>query len=384
MSGIDRITFAVIGAGDMGHGIAEVAALAGFAVRLFDVDEQALERGKERVFKSLEKLVSKKRVPRRLAAQIRESGLTTTTDLSEAAAGADCVIEAAPENLELKLGLFQQLDALAPPNAILASNTSTMSVTELAAATNRPSLVVGFHFFNPPVLMKLIEVIRGAETSEETIDAAMAFARAMKKTPILVQKDTPGFIVNRVNAASSVLFQTIVERGEIAPEPLDAFMRSLGHPFGPCELTDFVGVDVAVSMGSYLAERIQPDYAPPRHLTAMVEEGRLGKKSGRGYYDWSQGRPAIDLSKATRDLNPLFPLLAQINEATKLVEQGVCSTDDVDLAMRLGNGLPIGPMTWAKSISKWDLVDQLEELAARYGKEIFQPTQRIRSGGHKR
>ena len=367
----------------MGHGIAEVAALAGFRVLMFDVNDAALERGKERIFASLEKLASKGKIPGELATQIRESGLAGRTDLAEAVSDADVVVEAVPEILELKRDTFRQLDELAPPAAILASNTSTMSGTELASMTNRPSQVLGFHFFNPPVLMRLIEVIRGKETSDATIAAALELAKAMRKTPVLVQKDSPGFIVNRVNAASAVLFQTLVERKEIEPEPLDAFMRSLGYPFGPCELADFVGVDVVISMGRYLAERIHPDFAPPSHLTAMMEEGRLGKKTGSGYYDWSQGRPAIDPAKATRAMSPLWPLFAQINEATKLVEQGVCATGDVELAMRLGNGLSVGPMTWAKSISKWDLTDQLEMLAARYDKEIFQPTERVRQGGHK-
>ena len=381
---MDIRTIAVIGAGDMGHGIAEVAALAGFRVWLFDVNDAALERGKERIYASLEKLTSKGRVSRELADQIRESSLTGTTDLAEAVSAAEFVVEAVPEILELKRETFRRLDELASSRAILASNTSTMSVTELGAMTNRPSQVLGFHFFNPPVLMRLVEVIRGVATSDDTIESALALAKAMGKTPVLVQKDTPGFIVNRVNAASTVLFQSIVERKEIEPEPLDAFMRSLGHPFGPKELTDYIGVDVAVSMGRYLADTLHPDYAPALHLVEMADAGLLGKKSGRGYYDWSEGRPTLDFSKATRALNPLLPLFAQINEATKLVEQGVCSTGDVELAMRLGNGLSVGPMTWAKSFSKWDLSDQLESLAARYEKEIFRPTQRVREGGHKR
>ena len=180
-----------------------------------------------------------------------------------------------------------------------------------------------------------------------------------------------------------MLFQSIVERGEIDPEALDAFLMTLGMPMGPCELTDYIGIDVAVNVGQYFADQLHKDYTPAPHVMQMLEQGRLGKKSGQGYYDWSNGRPNIDLSKATKRFSPLLPIFVQINEATKLVEEGVCSVADVDLAMINSTGNPIGPMSIGRQISHWDLTDQLERLAGRYEKSIFQPTQRVREGGHK-
>ncbi|MGE0378720.1 MAG: 3-hydroxyacyl-CoA dehydrogenase NAD-binding domain-containing protein [Planctomycetaceae bacterium] len=374
---------AVIGAGDMGHGIAEVALLAGYPVTLYDINTAAVEKGAARILASLEKLEEKGKVPAAAVEQIRSQLLKTTTDLAEAAGTADLVIEAIPEVLDLKRRMFVQLDELAPPHALLASNTSTMSITEIGASTKRPAQVLGLHFFNPAVLMKLVEVIRSQHTSDATIQTGYAFGQKIGKVPVLVRRDTPGFIANRVTAASTALVQTVVESGEIEPEALDAFLMQVGMPMGPCELTDYVGIDVMVHVCRYFAEQLHPDYAPAPHLVRMFEQGHLGKKSGQGYYDWSSGRPQIDRSQATKRFHPLLPIFVQINEATKLVEDGVCSVADVDLAMIHSTGNPVGPMSIGRQISHWDLTDQLERLAARYHKSIFQPTQRVREGGHK-
>lgn len=374
---------AVIGAGDMGHGIAEVALLAGYPVSLYDISTEAVEKGAARIVSSLEKLAEKGKVPAGAVGHIQSHLLSTTIDLQEAVGQADLVIEAIPEVLELKQRMFARLDELAPPQALLASNTSTMSITQIGASTQRPSQVLGLHFFNPAVLMKLVEVIRSQQTSDETIETGYAFVQKVGKVPVLVRRDTPGFIANRVTAASTALFQTVIEMGEIEPEALDAFLMKAGMPMGPCELTDFVGIDVMVHVCRYFAETLHPDYAPAPHLVRMFERGHLGKKSGQGYYDWSGGRPKIDLSKATTRFHPLLPVFVQINEATKLVEDGVCSVADVDLAMINSTGNPIGPMSIGRQISKWDLTDQLEKLAARYNKSIFLPTRCVRDGGHK-
>jgi enoyl-CoA hydratase/3-hydroxyacyl-CoA dehydrogenase len=373
----------VIGAGDMGHGIAEVALLAGYPVTLFDINDAAVGKGKERIMQSVEKLAEKGKVPAEAVAQIRKSLLKTTTDLGQAAEAADLVIEAIPEVMKLKKETFEKLDQIAPPDAIFASNTSTMSITEIASVTKRPAQFCGLHFFNPAVLMRLVEVIRAEKTSQETIDVALALGKKLRKVPVLVRRDTPGFIANRVNQAPTVLIQAMLEQGEFAPEELDAFVRSIGSPMGPCELADYVGIDIVVNVSNYFAEMLHPDYGPAPHVVKMMEEGNLGKKTGRGYFDWSSGRPEIDLSKATGKFNPLLPIIVQVNEATKLVEQGVCSVSDVDLAMVNSTGNPVGPMSIGRQISKWDLADQLSGLAKRYDKAIFQPTQKVLDGGHK-
>jgi enoyl-CoA hydratase/3-hydroxyacyl-CoA dehydrogenase len=381
----DIKTVAMIGAGDMGHGIAEVALLAGYRVNLYDIKDEYVDLGKKRIFASLDLLLSKGKIPAELDTAIRENLLTTTTGLADAVGSADLVIEAIPEIMDLKKKVFAEIDQLAPAHALLASNTSTMSITEIATVTNRPEKVFGLHYFNPAVLMRLVEVIRAEKTSDETMQIGMDFAAREKKVGVYVKKDRPGFIANRVNQAPAVLISEILERGEIEPEALDAFVRMTGAAMGPCELTDYVGVDVAVNVSKYFAETLGPDYGPSAHLLKMVEEGKLGKKTGEGYFVWPNGeRPKIDFSKATRNFNFLWTVFVQINEATKLIQEGVVDTlDEVDLAMVNSSGAPFGPIALGRQISKLDLIDGLEYLAKRYDKAMFKPTRRVLGGGHK-
>ncbi len=381
----DIKTVAMIGAGDMGHGIAEVALLAGYKVNLYDIKDEYIELGRKRIFDSLNLLAGKGKIPPELDSAIRERLLTTTTDLAEAVSNADLVIEAIPEVMELKKKVFADLDKLAPPHALLASNTSTMSITEIAEATNRPEKVLGLHYFNPAVLMRLVEVIKAEKTSEETMQIGMDFAAKEKKVGVYVKRDRPGFIANRVNQASAVLIGEVIERGEVEPEALDAFIRLMGSAMGPCELTDYVGVDVAVNVSRYFAQTLGPDYGPPAHLLKMVEEGKLGKKTGQGYFEWPNGeRPKIDFSKATRKFNFLWTFFVQINEATKLIEEGVVDTmEEVEQAIVNSSGMPFGPIFFGRQVSRLDLIDNLEMLAERYGKPMFKPTKRVLGGGHK-
>ena len=381
----DIKTVAMIGAGDMGHGIAEVALLAGYKVNLYDIKDEFVELGKKRIFDSLDLLSSKGKIPAELDTAIREQLLKITTDLAEAVGDADLVIEAIPEIMDLKQKVFAEIDKLAPQHALLASNTSTMSISEIAEATNRPEKVLGLHYFNPAVLMRLVEVIKADETSNETMQIGMDFVKKQKKVAVYVKRDTPGFIANRVNQAAAVLIGEILERGEIEPEALDAFVRMTGAAMGPCELVDYVGVDVAVNVSRYFAQTLGPDYGPTAHLVKMMEAGKLGKKSGQGYFDWPNGeRPKIDFSKATRKFNLLWPFFVQINEATKLIEEGVVDTlNEVDLAMVNSSGSPFGPIALGRQISKLDLIDNLEMLAERYDKPMFKPTRRVLGGGHK-
>jgi len=376
-------TVAVVGAGDMGHGIAEVALIAGYKVNLYDIKQELVDRGEERIYQSLEKLVSKDKVPADRYEEIKSELLKKTVDLAEAVKDADLVTEAAPEVLDLKKQIFAEMDKAAPEHALLASNTSTMSITEIASATNRPEKVLGMHYFNPAVLMRLVEVIRGDQTSDETMQIGFEYVNKVNKVPVIVKKDVPGFIANRVNAPAGVLVRSILESGEVQPEELDAFVRSLGAPMGPCELTDYTGIDVSVNGSRYYAEKVHPDFAPAPHLVKMMEEGNLGKKTGKGYFDWSQGRPTIDLSKATDKFDPIDAVAVKVNEATKLIEMGVCSAEDVDLALINSSGNPVGPMSAAKGIEPEDLAKRLEGLAEKYNKEIFKPTKMIREGEYR-
>ena len=370
----------VIGVGQMGYGIAEVALLAGYRVSLRDIRSDLVERGVALINESLEKLISKKLVSEIQYNRITKELLHATVELEEALRGADLVIEAVPEDLNLKKQVFQDLDRLSPRRAIMATNTSTMSITEISLATKRPEKVFGLHFFNPVVLMKLVEVIKGDHTSEETMRTAYQFCLKINKVPVRVEKDIPGFIVNRVQAPSGALLGAIVDRGITTPEEIDALMRKLGKPMGPFELLDFTGIDVSYNARNYFAQAVSPDLAPFKLMKTKVKAGEYGKKTGRGFYDWSKGKPEIDMSKATDKVDPKDILAVQINEATKLIEWGVATAQDIDKAIVNGTGNKKGPMEEAQQFSPEDLTARLERLSKEFKKKIFEPTRMIREG----
>ncbi|HXZ94605.1 MAG TPA: 3-hydroxyacyl-CoA dehydrogenase NAD-binding domain-containing protein [Dehalococcoidia bacterium] len=371
---------AVMGAGDMGHGIAEVALLAGYKVALRDIEQRFVDKGLSRIKESLDKLVEKQKVTE-ANKNAMLANIKTFVDIAESVKDADFVIEAVPEIMDLKKQVFQALDKAAPKHAILASNTSNMSITEIAAATKRPEQVVGVHFFNPAVLMKLVEVIKGGKTSEETMQVAYNLALKMNKVPVRVEKDSIGFVYNRVNAPTGLLVNLMLEKKVAAPMEIDAKMRKIGMPMGPYELMDYVGLDVAYHGARYFAEKLSKDYAPPSWLKAKIDAGELGKKTGKGIFDWSKGRPEIDLSKAKEDFDPTALIALQVNEATKLLEAGVVkSPEDIDKAMVNGGGAMIGPFQLAKSIGYDKLAKICEDLAKKYGVKVFQPTETLKKG----
>ncbi|MFP3897813.1 MAG: 3-hydroxyacyl-CoA dehydrogenase NAD-binding domain-containing protein [Dehalococcoidia bacterium] len=371
---------AVMGAGDMGHGIAEVALLAGYKVAMRDIEQRFVDRGLSRIKESLDKLVEKQKVSEDNKKAML-ANIETFVDIAEAVKDADFVIEAVPEIMDLKKQVFQALDAAAPKHAILASNTSNMSITEIASTTNRPEQVVGMHFFNPAVLMKLVEVIKGEKTSEDTMKVTYDLALKMNKVPVRVEKDSIGFVYNRINAPTAILLRHIVERGIASPEQIDARMKKVGMPMGPYELMDYVGLDVAYHSALYFAERLSRDYEPAAWLKARIDAGDLGKKTGKGIYDWSKGRPEIDLSKAKEDFDPTALIAIQVNEATKLLEDGVVkSAEEIDKAMVNGGGGGFGPFQLAKGIGYDKLAKMCEDLAQQFGVSVFRPTETLKKG----
>jgi len=371
---------AVMGAGDMGHGIAEVALLAGYKVAMRDIEQRFIDKGFSRIKESLDKLVEKQKITEENKKAML-ANIQTFIDIAESVKDADFIIEAVPEVMGLKRQVFQALDAAAPKHAILASNTSTMSITEIASATKRPEQVVGMHFFNPPVLMKLVEVIKGEKTGETTMQLTYDLALRMNKVPVRIEKDSPGFIYNRITAPTQILLGLMVEKGVATPEEIDAQMKKAGAPMGPYELMDYIGLDVSYHIARNFSDRLSRDHEPATWLKAKIDAGELGKKAGQGIYDWSKGRPEIDLSKAKEDFDPDILTALQVNEATKLLEEGVVkSPDDIDKAMVNGGSAALGPFQLAREIGYDKLAKICAELAQKFGVKVFEPTETLKKG----
>ena len=277
---------AVIGAGTMGHGIAQVAAMAGMDVALFDAFEGAAEKGLGKIRENLDKGVERGKV----TVDARDAALgrlNVASTIDDAAADAGLVIEAVVESLDVKTALFAELDRIAPATAILATNTSSLSVAAIAAATARPDRVIGMHFFNPVHLMKLLELVVHDETSDATREAALAVAHALGKEPIVV-RDVPGFASSRLGICIGLEAMRMVEQGVASAEDIDkAMVLGYNHPMGPLRLTDLVGLDVRLSIAEHLHRELGSEsFRPPEILRRMVAEGKLGKKSGQGFYSW--------------------------------------------------------------------------------------------------
>jgi 3-hydroxybutyryl-CoA dehydrogenase len=291
----DPRRLAVIGAGTMGHGLAEIAALAGLETALVDTEERFLQRGLANIRTSMDRLVASNKVIR-ADADAALARITTSTDLASAVGDVDAVIEAVPEDLALKHDVFRRLSAATRDGVVLATNTTQFPITRIAEASSRPHDVIGMHFFNPPVLMKLVEIVRGDRTSDGTLQTALAIAKRLGKEPAVCRRDTVGFITSRAAAALRLECIRIYEEGIASIEDIDKALRlGFNHPMGPFELNDYNGLDVSLAATRSLQSAYGERFAPPKSMVARVEAGKLGRKSGAGWYDYSGDKPrAID------------------------------------------------------------------------------------------
>lgn len=287
----------VIGAGTMGNGIAHTFAQSGFKVNLVDVSQEALDRGLKTITTNLDRIIAKGNLTEEQKAETL-GNITTFTALNDAAGSADLIVEAATENLDLKLKIFGQMDDLAPASCILATNTSSISITKIAAATKRADKVIGMHFMNPVPIMKLVEIIKGYSTSKETFDAIYEISKTLGKVPVEVN-DYPGFVANRIlmpmiNESIETLYN-----GVAGVEEIDTVMKlGMAHPMGPLQLADFIGLDVCLAILNVMYDGFKnPKYAPNPLLVNMVTAGKLGVKSGEGFYDYSESKKAEKVSK---------------------------------------------------------------------------------------
>ncbi|MFX0067586.1 MAG: 3-hydroxyacyl-CoA dehydrogenase [Promethearchaeota archaeon] len=363
---------ATIGAGAMGHGITQILGLAGYNVIMMDIKDEFVQKGMEQIKWSLGKFVEKRRI-RQEDSDAAISRIQITTNLDEAVKDADFIIEAVPENLDLKKKIFSDIDKAAPKHSIIASNTSSLRITDMGKATERPDKVVGMHFFNPPAMMPLVEIIKGEETSDETINTTVELAEKLKKEVVVVRKDVIGFIVNRV---LGVLFNEAfwaVYRNEATKEEVDAAVKyQAGIPMGAFELADYVGLDIAYEVGKIMegayGERVKlcPIIVP------LVEGGKLGQKTKEGFYNWSSGRPRIPFDIADKfDIDRIYAVA--VNEAAFLVYEDVADPADIDRAMKFGTGWPSGPCELGDDIGLDIIVSKLNELYEKHKEEMYKP-----------
>jgi enoyl-CoA hydratase/3-hydroxyacyl-CoA dehydrogenase len=381
----------VLGSGLMGSGIGQVALMAGYNVTMVDVDDKFVNSGVAKIEEGLKKLEAKGTLGEGVTASALLAKCNKSSNLASAVKNADIVIEAVVEKMDVKKNVCKTTMDNGPKHVIFASNTSTMSITEIGKDCGAPDRVCGMHFFNPVPLMRCIEVIKGANTSDNTFETAIKIA---EKLPCLrgqrliapVLKDRPGFIVNRMNAPAQIylnwIFDQAKEKG-IAWERIDADAGGK-MPMGPCTLADYVGLDTMIHVAGYYKETLSSDFEPAKVVKEMVAAGNLGAKTGKGFYDWSKGRDAINEKVKNAQPAGLFNLentmAIMLNEGCRILEEGVASgfkiIDDANMA---GMNTP-GPFSGGKNnYEKWSKM--LNELADKTGKNYFRPCQLMSSGG---
>jgi len=365
---------AVLGAGVMGHGIAEVAALSGYDVSLYDIKDEFVSSALDKIKWSLSKFAEKKTITDEMA-RAAYARIRGTAKLDEAVADADVVIEAAPEDISVKRELFSKVDRLAPKGALFASNTSTLPISEIAATTGRETSFVGIHFFNPPPMMPLVEVIRGNRTNDEATGLAVSLGRKFGKEVVLCGKDVPGFIVNRILGPLLNEAAWAVSRGEATEEQIDSMaIYKVGLPMGLFELADYSGIDTIYKAGEAVRSRDPSNVLVAPLFRRKFEEGKFGRKAGEGFYKYGREqweRPNIP-RQAGDQIDPLLAFAPAVNAAAWLLRNGVCSAEDLDKSIKLGLGFPDGILRLADTWGIDRVVAALKAKETKYG-QFYKP-----------
>ena len=364
----------VLGSGVMGHGIAQVSATAGYNVVLRDIKQEFLDKAMEKIKWSLDKLVSKEKISKEEGDSIF-SRITPIVDLNEAVKNAELVIEVVPEIMELKKLVYAELDKVAGPEVIFASNTSTLPITEIANTTSRPEKFIGIHFFNPPQLMKLVEIIPGEKTSQEITDLTQEYVKSVNKQAVLCRKDVPGFIINRLFIPMVHEACYAQDRTNATLEEIDSAVKfKLGFPMGIFELADFTGMDVIHKATVEMHLRDKKVINPHPTIEKMFNEKKLGQKSGEGYYKYSDDKyERVSLSEELAEkFNPIQLVANILNNAAWLITNGASDIGEIEKAAQLGLGLKKPLFETAKEIGIKNIVDELNRLGEKHG-EFYKP-----------
>ena len=375
---------AVIGSGAMGNGIAQICAMAGLKTVMVDIKQEFVDKGMATITKSLETLVGKGKLTAEKKAEVL-GNVSTSLSNTEAVRDVQVVIEAVPEIMDLKKSVFAEISAAAPADTLLASNTSTMSISEIATAAKNPERVLGMHFFNPAPVMKGVEVIYAKNTTDANVDLLCELTQKIGKVPIKVLKDAPGFIVNRLGAPNQAVISAILDEGTIKPDTIDALMKTAaGMPMGPFELADYVGIDVFYHTLKYYSETLSPEYKPGKVLQNLLDSKKLGMKSGQGIYTWEGGKAKIDMSVQSQEFGPMDFLAIQINEAVRVYKEKIAaSAADIDAGMVHCMRAFAGPFALGAGMDPAQLTEILNKLHSRFGLNIFKPEPEIVDGSFK-
>ena len=369
---INQIT--VLGSGIMGHGIAQISAMAGYNVILRDIEQAFLDKAMDKIKWSINKLVEKQKISQSEAEKIINR-IHPVVDLEQSLKNSNLIIEAVPEDLNLKKRVYEEIEKVATDDMIFASNTSTLPISEISAFTSRPNKFIGLHFFNPPQLMPLVEIIPGSKTEQQVTDLAINLVKEVKKTPILCKKDVPGFIVNRIFIPLVHEAAYCLDRSGASMVEVDSASKyKMALPMGIFELADYTGMDVIHKATSEMYSRDKKVIFPHPKIQQLYENKELGQKTGKGFYQYQgDNYERVQLTEeAAEKFDPIPLVSVAVNNASWLISNGVCNREELEQALKLGMGLKKELFTTAETVGIQNIIDTLKELQTKYG-SFYEP-----------